>query len=159
MIFKYHYYITVFWGLYILFSGIIPLDWRWSLCLLLFQAKLAFFFLKCHMSSWHIIFSLSLFKKDFTYLFLEREERWEKEREKNINVWLPLACPLPGTWSATQACALTGNQTLWFAGLCSKNWAMAARLSPSFLSLSQIPHDILPQLSTVYLSVYYSSIQ
>nr|XP_053772906.1 uncharacterized protein LOC112296351 [Desmodus rotundus] len=29
----------------------------------------------------------------------------------NINVWLPLACPPPGTWPATQACALTGNQT------------------------------------------------
>ena len=26
-------------------------------------------------------------------------------------MWLPLACPLLGTWPATQACALTGNQT------------------------------------------------
>ena len=25
--------------------------------------------------------------------------------------WLPLVCPLLGTWPATQACALTGNQT------------------------------------------------
>ena len=31
--------------------------------------------------------------------------------EKNINVWLPLAHSLLGTWPATQACALTGNQT------------------------------------------------
>ena len=31
-------------------------------------------------------------------------------REGNINVWLPLARPM-GTWTATQACALTGNQT------------------------------------------------
>ena len=39
-------------------------------------------------------------------------ERWEgKERERNINVWLPLMCPQLGTWPATQACALTGNQT------------------------------------------------
>ena len=26
-------------------------------------------------------------------------------------MWLPLTCPLLGTWPATQACALTGNQT------------------------------------------------
>ena len=26
-------------------------------------------------------------------------------------MWLPLSCPLPGTWPATQACALIGNQT------------------------------------------------
>ena len=35
----------------------------------------------------------------------------EKERERNINVWLPLMYPPPGTWPATQACALTGNRT------------------------------------------------
>ena len=35
----------------------------------------------------------------------------EKEKDRNINVWLPLACPLLGTWLATQACALTWNQT------------------------------------------------
>ena len=39
--------------------------------------------------------------KDFVYLFLNRRE--EKERGKNINVWLTLACPLLGTWPATQA--------------------------------------------------------
>ena len=39
-----------------------------------------------------------------TYLFLERGG--EGERERNINVWLPLAHPLQGTWPATQACAL-----------------------------------------------------
>ena len=47
----------------------------------------------------------------FIYLFLEGEDRKEKERERNFNVWLPLAHPLLGTWSATQACALTGNLT------------------------------------------------
>ena len=31
--------------------------------------------------------------------------------ERNNNVWLPLVCPLLGTWPTTQACALTGNQT------------------------------------------------
>ena len=44
-------------------------------------------------------------------LFLERGEWREKGRERNINVWLPLMCPLLGTWPATQAHALTGNQT------------------------------------------------
>ena len=46
-----------------------------------------------------------LFK--ITYLFIFRG----KERERNITVWLRLAHPLLGTWPATQACALTVNQT------------------------------------------------
>ena len=45
------------------------------------------------------------------YLFLERGEEGEKERERNINVWLPFMHPLLGTWPATQACALTWNWT------------------------------------------------
>ena len=49
--------------------------------------------------------------KDFIYLFLERGEGREKERERNINVWLSLMGPPLGTWSATQARALNGNQT------------------------------------------------
>ena len=44
------------------------------------------------------------------YLFLERGEGREKERERNINVWFPLTGPPLGTWPETQACALTGNQ-------------------------------------------------
>ena len=53
---------------------------------------------------------LSFLKKDFI-LFLDRRERREKERERNINVWLLLTCPLLGYWPTTQACALTKNQT------------------------------------------------
>ena len=49
------------------------------------------------------------FLKDFIPLFLEKAGRREKERERNINVWLPLMGPLLGTWLATQAYALTGN--------------------------------------------------
>ena len=49
------------------------------------------------------------FNKDFIYLFLEGKER--RKRERNIIVRLPLTCPLQGTWPATQACVLTGNQT------------------------------------------------
>ena len=46
------------------------------------------------------------------YLFSFRMgKRKEKERERNTHVWLPLACPQPGTWPTTQACALTGNRT------------------------------------------------
>ena len=41
------------------------------------------------------------------YLFLGGGR--EKERERNINVWLLLAHPLVGTWPATQARALTWN--------------------------------------------------
>ena len=36
----------------------------------------------------------------------------ERERERNINVWLPLTHPPMGTWPAAQACALTGNPTI-----------------------------------------------
>ena len=54
---------------------------------------------------------LFIYIKHCIHLFLERGEGREKEREKNINMWLPLACPLLGTWPTTQACALTGNQT------------------------------------------------
>ena len=43
-------------------------------------------------------FFVCLFK-DFIYLFLERGK--EGEREENINVWLPLKCPLMGTPPAT----------------------------------------------------------
>ena len=42
----------------------------------------------------------------FIYLPLERGEEREKERETNINMWLPLACPLLGTWPETRARAL-----------------------------------------------------
>ena len=44
------------------------------------------------------------------YLFIVRGEEREKERERNID-WLLLACPQPGTWPASQACALMRNGT------------------------------------------------
>ena len=49
---------------------------------------------------------LNIFLKVF---YFQRGEGREKEREKNINVWLPLI--LLKTWPATQACTLTGNRT------------------------------------------------
>ena len=50
-----------------------------------------------------------IFLKHFIYLFLERGEEKEKEREGNISVWLPLMCPPLGTQPPTQARALSGN--------------------------------------------------
>ena len=38
-------------------------------------------------------------------------DRREKERERNMNVWLLLARPSLGTWPATQVCALIENRT------------------------------------------------
>ena len=37
----------------------------------------------------------------------------ENEREGNINVWLPITYFPQGTWSTTQACALTENRTIY----------------------------------------------
>ena len=51
-------------------------------------------------------FFLSFFLSLTFYLFTFRAEGREKERERNISVWLPLAHPIPATWPATQACAL-----------------------------------------------------
>ena len=56
-------------------------------------------------------FKCSFFEILFIY-FLERGEGKEKERKRNINVWLPLTRPPLGIWLATQACVLTGNRTI-----------------------------------------------
>ena len=50
------------------------------------------------------------FLKKILFIYLERREGREKEREKNMD-WLLLTHPQLGTWPATQAYALTGNQT------------------------------------------------
>ena len=57
----------------------------------------------------HLLILPTLFKKDFIYLPLEGGEGKEKDRERSISVWLPLTCPLLGTWPITQACVLGGN--------------------------------------------------
>ena len=54
-------------------------------------------------------FCLFVFLQDFIFIFTEGKGR--RKRERNISVWLPLKCPLLGTWPATQACVLIGNQT------------------------------------------------
>ena len=64
------------------------------------------------------------FFKDFISLFLDRGEGRQKERKRNINVWLPLMHLPPGTWPAIQACAWLGIEpaTLWFSGQHSIHW-------------------------------------
>ena len=53
--------------------------------------------------------NVCLFFLIFIYLFLERSEGREKERDRKIHVWLPLMWPPLETWPVNQACALTGN--------------------------------------------------
>ena len=68
------------------------------------------------------------FLKYFIYIFLERGEGREKERERNIN-WLPYTHPQLGTWPETQGCVL-GK---WDLSVCR------SVLNP----LSHISQDIL----------------
>ena len=75
-----------------------------------------------------------IFNKDFIYLYLERGEGREKERQRYINVWLLLTWPLLGTWPTTQACALPGN---WTGGplvhsMLSIHWAAPAKATNYF---------------------------
>ena len=56
-----------------------------------------------------LLFFLQRVFKDLIYFFPEKGR--EKERERNLIVWLPLMHSQLGTWSATQAGALTGNGT------------------------------------------------
>ena len=61
----------------------------------------------------HLKRNIKLFPQVFIYLFLKKGEGREKEIEKNINVCLPLMCPQPGTWHATQACARDWESNWW----------------------------------------------
>ena len=78
----------------------------------------------------NFFFSPSL-PPSFLSSFIERGKGRERKRERNINVWLPLICPLLGTWSANPAWHVPwlGIEpvTLSFAGQCSVHWATTAR--------------------------------
>ena len=54
----------------------------------------------------------------FTFKQRRRQGGREEERKRYLSVGLSLVHPSPGTWPATQACALTGKgpATVWFAG-------------------------------------------
>ena len=58
--------------------------------------------------SW--LFYLFIFKRFYLFIFRERRREGEREGEKH---WCVVASHKPplGSWSATQACALTGNRT------------------------------------------------
>ena len=69
--------------------------------------------LKMEISSQFILFSksytCSLFCYNVIFLkvyFIFREMGRGEERERDIDVWLPLVCPTLGTWPAPQACAI-----------------------------------------------------
>ena len=79
---------------------------------------------------------LLFFFKDFIYLFLERREEREREREGNIWFGCLLNAPWLGTEPATWACTLTGNWTHYLS-LCE---TMPSQLSHP----SQGPGSSLP---------------
>ena len=93
--------------------------------------------------------------KRFYVFILEKGEGRKKDRERNIGVWLPLACPLLGTWPTTETCALTGNQTSdpLVCRWCPTHWATPVRaklmnfnfsMGHSFIiAVVQLSHSLL----------------
>ena len=77
-------------------------------------------------------------------LFLERGEGREKDRERNINMWLPLPHPQLGTWPTTRHVPWLGIElaTLWFTGQHSVHWATPARAQYSFLKTTFCAYDL-----------------
>ena len=85
----------------------------------------------------------------FKILFIYfRQSRREKEKERNINVWFPLECPLLGTWPGPQARHMPWlgiePMTLWFAGQCSTHWATPARAHYSSLKQDCLKIEVNP---------------
>ena len=78
-----------------------------------------------------------LFLKRFCLFIFRQSGRGEKEKERNINVWLSLMCPLLGTWPITWARPWLGTEpaTLWFAGWYSIHWAKTARTKNVFFKI------------------------
>ena len=54
------------------------------------------------------------FLKNTFYLFLENGERREKERERNIHVWLPLTSSLVGIWPTTKVWTYPNWESNWW---------------------------------------------
>ena len=63
------------------------------------------------------------------YVFIERGERRKKERERNVNVWLPLMHPYRGPGLQLRHVPWLGIElvTLCFAAWCSVHWDIPAR--------------------------------
>ena len=88
---------------------------------------------------------------DFIYLFLERRGRREKERKRNMDVWLYLTCPLLGTWPATQP-----SGPRWE----SNWWPFGSQASTQSTEPHHPGHDQYPFISsykTSFLNFFYRS--
>ena len=60
--------------------------------------------------------SLYFFQRFYLFIYKEREGR-KKERERNVNVWLPLTCSPLGTWPTTQGMCPDWESNQWPFGL------------------------------------------
>ena len=115
---------------------------------------------------WHIFFrsfsfNLIVFFKDFTYLFLERGER----RERNINVRLPLMCPPPhwgpgpqprhvpwlGIKSATPR--FTGPHSIHWATSAGADFIFIVKVQFLYISCSWILTFFFPQSDHLWVLV------
>ena len=86
-------------------------------------------------------FSFLNFFLDFIFIF--RESGREGERERNINVWLPLVHPLLGTWRTTQKCALTTWRTTQKCALTGNRTRDTLVHSPALSPLSHTNQGLL----------------
>ena len=97
----------------------LQVTWRWgwrgqgiNSCLLEQQKRLPQQQIQLNQLYWMLTECPALYYVSFfSFFFLNILFIYFLETRRNINVWLPLARPLLGTWPATQACALTGNRT------------------------------------------------
>ena len=95
-----------------------------------------------------------MFFLNILFICLERGKGREKERERNISVWLPFTCPQLGTWPATQACSLTGTRT---------GYSLVRRLALTPLSHTSQGHvfnvsNLLYKASCSHLDQYFFSL-
>ena len=81
-----------------------------SLAARLWRALTQFVLWQCFPFRVGAFLSLCIFFSQTLFIYFLEKGR-EGERERNISVCLPFACPILGTWPATQTCALTGNRT------------------------------------------------
>ena len=110
----------------------------------------------------HTILSVQQFLKDFIYLFSERGEGREKERERNINVWLPLACPPQENLAYGQGMCLNWESNQWpfdlQASIQSTEPQQLGLSVQQFLKSAWTPcptlpiHPILPQATFFFVS-------
>ena len=54
-----------------------------------------------------LVFISDSFLKNILFIYFQKD----KERERNINVWVPPTYPALGAWPTAQTCALTRNRT------------------------------------------------